>query len=326
MKKYCRIYLIILFSVCILSIACGRLDLLGPALIGFLKSENVAESDTSSVTEPTDELGLMNPLIERTGIDTEPYFSIMEDKIVFVSAYSGSKDIWTAASNGSNLTRLTASSRDETSPVWSSAGDKIAFTSDSLGNQDVWIMDAAGAGLTPVTTDSSNDAMPSFNPGGTVIAFTSDRTGNLEIWTTPVSGGEATQITDNSAADYRPRWSPDGTRIAFVSDRNGMKQIWVVTLATQEEELLTPVAAEHDMPVWSPSGKFIAYALKQANNWDIWIAEFGRSIPPIRATLHTASDTNPTWLANDTGIICTSNRRDDIDIWIMIFFEPLKTP
>ncbi|MFC1555504.1 TolB family protein [candidate division KSB1 bacterium] len=311
------VVLIFIFS------SCGRIDILTPAVLGFLKGDSAAPVDSLSLPPPPEELGFMSPLIQRSGIDSEPDLSHTTGNIVFVSNFSGSKDIWSANSSGLNLQRLTTSIKNETTPVWNHDGTIIAFSSDSIGVQDVWKMSADGEDLQVLTPDSTNDIMPTFNSNSSQIAFTSDRSGNLDIWIMSSAGGSAEQLTTSSSSDFRPDWSPDGNKIAFISDRTGTREIWCIDVKSLELEQVTDTGYEHDTPAWSPTGQYIAYAAKKEGNWDVLIKEYGRIVAPVQATISNDSDTGPTWLSLEEGIICVSGRTGGLDIFKMIFFSGL---
>ena len=213
-------------------------------------------------------------------------------------------------------------------PVWNNSENSIAFTSDSLGNPDIWIMSNIGQNLQQITTDPANDAMPDFNPGGTQIVFTSDRTGNPDIWIITVATVDITRLTFDTANDFWPRWSSTGL-IAFVSNRSGRNEIWPISATGGEPQQVTNRVAGYDMPSWSPSGQFLACTSNCSGNWDVWIQEFGgntpRAISPIQATLDVEFDTGPSLVSDTSGLIFSSTRGGDLDIWQMLFFASLSS-
>ncbi|MCP4724973.1 MAG: hypothetical protein GY863_08060 [bacterium] len=315
-RKQLFILLIMLLS----AVNCGRLDLITSAAIGIVTSK-ADDTDGGEQSAPPEEMGTVIPVVTRSVHDSEPNYSSDNNSVIFVSEFSGSKDVWKVNSNGTQLARLTTSLNAEFSPVWSPDGTLIAFTSDSLGNQDIWLMSSNGTGLSRLTTDPENDAYPSFSPDGSQIVFTSTRSGNSDIWKIPVSGGTATQLTFDLEDDFRPSWSPSGGLIAYVSNRGGNRDVWVVPANGGTPERITEHASEDDMPVWSPTGKYIAFTSKRSGNWDIFLQEYGRVLQPLQATLDEGIDTGPAWLADESGLFFVSNRGGYLNIVEMTFYE-----
>ena len=110
--------------------------------------------------------------------------------------------------DGSNLTRLTTSYKDDGYPAWSPAGSKIAFNSNRDGRKyDIFAMDADGNNQINITKcRKSSDSYPAWSPDGSKIAFRSDRDGDLEIYVMNADGSNQTNITNNPAYDSDPAW------------------------------------------------------------------------------------------------------------------------
>ncbi len=106
----------LLLAVVIISgSACGRFDVLTPAVIGFA-SEEANKVSEELINPPPEELGAVSVIVERAGYNSEPHYSPDLDALVFVSEEGGSRDIWRIARDGSGLTQLTAFSGEETAP------------------------------------------------------------------------------------------------------------------------------------------------------------------------------------------------------------------
>jgi hypothetical protein len=124
-------------------------------------------------------------LVGNPSSNQEPAWSPDGSTIAFSSNRTGSFNIWTVSTTGSNLDQLTSESGDF-SPSWSPDGTQIVFVSTRSGNQDLWIMSSTGDNPTQLTFDPATEGTPSWSPDGREIAFTSDRSGAYEIWVMPV--------------------------------------------------------------------------------------------------------------------------------------------
>ena len=79
-----------------------------------------------------------------------PSWSPDGSRIAFSSGRDGNPEIYTAAADGSDVTRLTSNPLPDHSPAWSPDGAQIAFmrdrTSSPAGGSQVWRMSAGGGG------------------------------------------------------------------------------------------------------------------------------------------------------------------------------------
>ncbi len=69
----------------------------------------------------------------------------MENRIVFVSDRSGSREIWVCDSDGGNQVQLTKFGGSHVgSPRWSPDGRQIAFDSRPSGLSSIYVINASG--------------------------------------------------------------------------------------------------------------------------------------------------------------------------------------
>jgi Tol biopolymer transport system component len=99
--------------------------------------------------------------------------------------------------DGSGVTRLTHTSRDDRRPAWT-AGGRILFQSGSFPNRAIYRINADGSGLRQLTPASSDNATPTASPQGGRIAFSSTR-------------GDGTQRLFTANADYGRGFRPPDT-------------------------------------------------------------------------------------------------------------------
>ncbi|MEL7236513.1 MAG: translocation protein TolB, partial [Chloroflexota bacterium] len=97
---------------------------------------------------------------------------ITNGKIAFASNRDGNYEIYTMASDGSDVQRLTFNEGGDFDPDWSPDGTKIAFSSQQDIVSDIIIMDSDGSNQINLTNNpDGGDLYPSWSPDGTKIAF-----------------------------------------------------------------------------------------------------------------------------------------------------------
>ena len=198
-------------------------------------------------------------------------------RLALASSRSGSTDVWTMYTDGSDAVDLTPVPGADLWPAYSPDGQRIAFTRGSGLARELWVMSADGTSQVQVTSNSSGDNAPEWSPDGRHIAvarFAPDFT--VDIWVVNVEGVEADlQLTDDPDFDSFPAWSPDGEWIAFSSDREGHQAVWRIRAdGTGPLERLTPPEMEAGTPEWSHDGKSIAFAdngCGTCDESDIWV-------------------------------------------------------
>jgi Tol biopolymer transport system component len=175
-------------------------------------------------------------LIAATLEDHSPQYSPDGERIVFVSARSGNRELWLCDSDGKRTVQLTNFSGPVTGTArWSPNGRLIVFDSRPKGNADIFIIDPETRQQHRVTTESSMDTLPSWSRNGQWIYFNSDRSGSYQIWKMPSAGGPATQVTKQGG--FEGFESSDG-KFLYYGRGQGIPGIWRVPTAGGEETLV----------------------------------------------------------------------------------------
>jgi Tol biopolymer transport system component len=173
--------------------------------------------------------------IASTENDQEAQFSPDGKRIVFTSARSGNYELWTCASNGSEITQLTSLGGPPAgSPRWSPDGRWIAFDAPKSGNSHIFVISREGGVPRALTQGVANNIRPSWSADGKWIYFGSKRSGEWQIWKAPAQGGDAAQVT--KAGGYEVFGSPDGKSVFYSKDQT--PGIWSVPVEGGQETRL----------------------------------------------------------------------------------------
>jgi Tol biopolymer transport system component len=245
-------------------------------------------------------------------------------EIVFESGRSGSKEVWTMKTDGTDLFQITdrVGGGQATGPALSPDGRKVAFSLADPTNGDDWdiyVINVDGTGLTRLTTDPAFDGWrPAWSPDGQEIAFFSTRDDPLndEIYVMNADGSNVRRLTNNPADDADPAWSPDGTRVAWMTNRDGDRDIYVMNVDGSNPTALTVDPANDEWPAWSPDGTKIAFDTFRDGNREIYVINAdGTGLTNL--TNDPADDSAPAWSRDGTKIAFMSGRSGGVDIWVM---------
>jgi Tol biopolymer transport system component len=158
----------------------------------------IMNRDGENQTKITDKItGDLNTSIDDISISWSPDGK----KIAFDSRARGKFDVYTADSDGRNVSILTTDPSHDCFPAWSPDGSQIAFASNRDDNFEIYVKNSDGSGKQRLTNNPAAELFPSWSPDGAKIAFTSDRDGNDEIYVMNSDGSNQTRVTDNIIAD-----------------------------------------------------------------------------------------------------------------------------
>jgi Tol biopolymer transport system component len=183
-------------------------------------------------------------------------------RIVFTNDRSGSWQIYTMNSDGSDVvqvTNLAPTEDDQLFPSLSPDGKQIAFSYDTGDGPDLYIINIDGTGLRAVTTDHSS-LLPRWSPDGKTLVFTgfanarhaviasvsADGTGNRKVLTT--------DLWESVGAIY----TPNGKQIVFGSQMGGfVAAVWIMNANGSHPRRLTRATVRAQPWGISPDGKHI---------------------------------------------------------------------
>jgi hypothetical protein len=160
------------------------------------------------------------------GNDWSPAWSPDGRTIAFASTRSGSLELWTMASDGSNPRRLSSSPAEY--PSWSPDGSRLAFSLVAGGAVQIALVGRGGQGERTLGPITENSELPAWSPDGSLIAFSRGFEGRRTIWTMKPDGSEAHGITEPGSDDVAPPGPPTtvtSSSPARAADDHGRRRI-----------------------------------------------------------------------------------------------------
>lgn len=201
-------------------------------------------------------------------------WNTLTGKITFASDREETDEIWTMASDGTSLFRVTRHIGPGyfIEPSFSPDGRWIVFEwdidkPDELQQGSIWKVRADGSHLTRLTGGpgaGTDDRQPNWSPKGDRILFQRRIPGddNWDLFTMALDGSDIRPVTVAPSADTDASWSPDGEWIVYSSDYGGLEtpNIFVIPAAGGEPIRVTYSDTREDgAPSWSPDGRWIAF-------------------------------------------------------------------
>lgn len=183
--------------------------------------------------------------LQSTQPEADPDFSPDDKKIAFVSARSGSTEIWVSDRRDRQARKLTSfESARVASPRWSPDGRQILFSVQWPGAEAVYVVSSEGGAVRKLidrawraawSADGRSIYFADIGPGtGALQPNGTART--TRIFKVAVEGGERRQVVE-AAPSSDPRVSSDGRHLFYRGDRG----IWRLPLAGGSPELLVPL-------------------------------------------------------------------------------------
>jgi Tol biopolymer transport system component len=256
------------------------------------------------------------------GACTCAYFFPAGDRIVYSSTHLGGEqcppppdysrgyvwrlhpehDVFAAAPDGSNVTRLTETPGYDAEATVAVDGSKIIFTSIRDGDLDLYTMDPDGSNVARITTELGYDGGAFFSRDGSKIVWRASRPTTdeevadyrallaeqairpmaLELFVANADGSDARQVTDKGAASFGPYFFPDADRIIFASnmgDPGGRNfDLWMVNVDGTGLEQVTFEETFDGFPMFSPDGTKLVFASnrggKERGETNLFVADW----------------------------------------------------
>lgn len=227
-------------------------------------------------------------------------------RIVYVDERDGQTDIFTVASDGTGVRRLTNDAAREVSPAWSPDGTRIIYQryEDRYSEPEIFMMNADGSSPANLTNDPGMDRSATWSPGGNEIAWFAARESSIvALYIRNINSNTVMRVAGTEFGAY-PSYSPDGTRIAYRHELPGNDEIYTIRVDGGEQKNLTRHPANDAAPDWSPDGTTIAFESIRDGNYNIYTMDVdGRNLRPL--TTGVLDDQYPRWSPDGSTILYT---------------------
>ncbi len=192
--------------------------------------------------------------------DLYPRFSPDGRRIAFRGGSNPTSDLYSVASSGGPVTRLTSLRSEINGFDWLPDGSGLVFSSSHEARRALYALDIASGSVTAL--DIVDASSPDVAARGGAIAY------QLEAWRSslleyPLDGGPARVLAPSSGRDFFLAMAADDSRLVFSSDRDGSSQLWLLERSNNQAKRLTRhEAGVVESPVLSADGRRVLYILR----------------------------------------------------------------
>jgi Tol biopolymer transport system component len=157
----------------------------------------------------------------------EPAVSPDGNQLAFAAA-NDNFDLIQVPLDGSPVTNLLSTYRNERDASWSPVADQYVYTTDRTGTAQIWLRSRSGDWERPVVTEkdfgqtwimSINETV--FSWDGQRIAYAVGGDNGHSVWISSLQGGSPQRLASGTTDQRSPSWGPDGTWIAFLENTGG---------------------------------------------------------------------------------------------------------
>jgi eukaryotic-like serine/threonine-protein kinase len=227
----------------------------------------------------------LEPLTSGLSNEMDPRVSPDGQRLLFKNAV-GDEDIVSVALDGSSVTRLIETSRNDSMPAWASNVRRLIYVTDRNGPPEIWIRREDGSDHPLVTPrDFPNLKIrgfftPTLSPDGTRAIYETDPIGNVRLWISSLNGGSPIPLTSSDSrttAEFPGAWSPDGNKYVYTNIADGKQSLMIARTSGQSSPTRVAEATGCVIPSWSPDGQWLSFRKDQ---WTL-ISPDGKNSKPI---------------------------------------------
>ncbi|HEX3435486.1 MAG TPA: Tol-Pal system beta propeller repeat protein TolB [Pseudacidobacterium sp.] len=285
-----------------------------PQILGKQYSDNASENNVRTIAHR-----FADEIITRLG----GIPGIAETKIYFVSARSGSKEIWMMDYDGENAHQLTHLNSIALSPRVAPDNSRVAFSGLGKGGWSIRMFSLLLNRPVEFPSPAGTTISPAWSSDGAKLAFSSAHDGDSEIYSMDSNGGNVRRLTAFRGPDVSPVWNPKtNSQIAWVSGRTGLPQIYIMDSGGANVQRMTD-GGYATSPSWSPNGQFLAFAWNRKygpgapGGQDIYIMDIA-SKRWTQLTHDSGRCDFPSWSPDSRHIVYQREGDGGLQIWTML--------
>lgn len=173
----------------------------------------------------------------------------------------GKVDLFLRNADGSNLTRVTNTDKDEFQVAFGPNGNRVVY--QRCGFQcDLFTRNLTTGDVARVTdTGRADEIAPQWSVDNLIVFERAPRRGDIEVFTIHPNGTVERQLTHNRRrADVAASWSPDGTRLVY--SRCGFEgncELFTMDPDGSGKDRITNTSADEFNAKYSPNGRSFVF-------------------------------------------------------------------
>ncbi|MBN2199446.1 MAG: TolB family protein [Candidatus Aminicenantes bacterium] len=210
-------------------------------------------------------------LTDNSWQDEYPRVSPDGRRIAFSANPSGTFQIYTMSTDGTDIVQVTRAPHDAIEHAWHPDGRRIAYTVEAPGrNFSIWTFDLETKRAEKLLPQfRGSNALPDFSPAAPLVTFTGKRLMGWDVYMLDLSAGRFTDLVKGGRS-CRGRFSPDGKKVVYVSsEADGKGDIWIMNPDGTDKKRLTERDDMYDyFPSWSPDGKYVVFCSDKRGSLD----------------------------------------------------------
>lgn len=247
--------------------------------------------------------------LEALGAVGAPAVSPDGSKVLFGISYESleenrsNMDLYVMNADGSDIKRITRTSRSEGSYCWIDGGKKIAFTYAPDGVTQVWVMNADGSGRKQVTDIEKGVSGFLFSPDETKLLVISNiKYANEAKDLYPDLPKATGRVIDDMMYKHWDQWVTEIPH-PFIADFDGSKAANIVDIMADEPRYESPMLPFGGIEsfAWSPDSKSLVYTSRKkegkeyslSTNSDLYLYNLADSSTRNLTEGMMGYDTNP---------------------------------